>query len=1270
MTSLGLDFNNSIQLPITLDGLDIINANALNLNVGLGVLQTDTLGDVYGSDTVTCDIIEPRNDYVNFSNNEPAILGVTMTPYIRNAITGSSSIDFNKNTGVISVTGGFASKWGQNGNTIYNINSTGIVAISNLTVTGTETVLGGLEAYTYLNSYATLYSNGSTRLNGSLIVTGGSTFNGNLRIISGGMSITGNVTMNNGLFVSGNGVTMNTGLSVSGGISVTGSSTFNQNVTVNGGIGIGQAPFGGVHRLNTKGRIRATAFDATDSSGVIETVSNMGYINYLYTADNNKSYYDGTSANLNIQIGLSANAGLEVNGGSVHNSGIYVVGGSEINGGLQIQDGLNVSGAFGASFNNGLLITGNVLEAYQGLFITGGSVLKGRVSVSGNMTVSGTADFANQRVVISNTGTYTSVGDIRLGRTPNSLTEGRLLTISFGTGTAGPTTQGILFADATTPFDTGIYGGQQQLYFNAGGSQRMSIGANVDFTSIPYVGGNPIDTDDVQEGLTRLYYTDARFDTRFATKTTTNLTEGTNLYFTTARARQSISASSPLSYNNSTGVLSLPSGHFAKEWSRRVNNSANASITYYKIANLSNNAGGDGSIYLQGTLGGWEANTQCSFEFAVGTRSSRLVWGSLNSSSFSVANLIGRMDFLLYQNASLTFDLYMVLKANTYQAFDFTVQYCDNPNFIIYNPTTTPDTAPSGGSDAITSILGSLNTYTIGGNVAMGWSGANTNKLLVSGNASVQNLFVRSSSLTTNGTDLFINAGTTNELIHIRPNGNGSSVGQSKFNPTSTSLQADALIINSSSRVGIGNLNPQFLLSLSANTDTTAHIKSNSTTGIAELFLQADNASAGGGMYLNGSNSYVGIGKPNTLNIQNEVGDIFVGAPAGNKVYVNNSLTVSGNMNIGRNDTSIYDSSLLVSGRDYRTDGTIAGIHMGYSANGFGPALGLVSTTTGNSNIFFSHRTDLGVTAAGSIAFNSNSAQMDLGAKIFTFNTNTNIASVSPYIERMRILADGTVLIGDNVGRTSFTTYASGVEQLLGRLAIKGYSSSDQNPVIMFQEWNGGANSGREHYFYVDGANGFRMATSSGAVPRLGINIAPAYQIQLSIDSAGKPTSNGWTIVSDRRLKENIEDANLNICYENMKKLKLKRFNYKEEWMVDENGNRKSLDTKFLGFIAQEVQQVFPKAITIIDDSSNSGIEDLHTLDTDQIMKSMYGALQKLIDKVENLEEVIIKERIQYKGMKQIQDGIIRKHEQLLTKQGILIDSMKKALLLKGISIN
>ena len=65
------------------------------------------------------------------------------------------------------------------------------------------------------------------------------------------------------------------------------------------------------------------------------------------------------------------------------------------------------------------------------------------------------------------------------------------------------------------------------------------------------------DTDDVAEG-SNLYYTDARADARIAAADTDDLSEGSsNLYHTTARARASISAGGDLAYNSSTGVMSV-----------------------------------------------------------------------------------------------------------------------------------------------------------------------------------------------------------------------------------------------------------------------------------------------------------------------------------------------------------------------------------------------------------------------------------------------------------------------------------------------------------------------------------------------------------------------------------------------------------------------------------------------------------------------------------------------------------------------------------------
>ena len=58
-------------------------------------------------------------------------------------------------------------------------------------------------------------------------------------------------------------------------------------------------------------------------------------------------------------------------------------------------------------------------------------------------------------------------------------------------------------------------------------------------------------------------------------------------------------------------------------------------------------------------------------------------------------------------------------------------------------------------------------------------------------------------------------------------------------------------------------------------------------------------------------------------------------------------------------------------------------------------------------------------------------------------------------------------------------------------------------------------------------------------------------------------------------------------------------------------------DSNQLGFIAQEVKEVFPKSVKI---SNDYDIEDFHSLDTDQLLKCCFGAVQKLMKKVEELQ--------------------------------------------------
>jgi hypothetical protein len=140
----------------------------------------------------------------------------------------------------------------------------------------------------------------------------------------------------------------------------------------------------------------------------------------------------------------------------------------------------------------------------------------------------------------------------------------------------------------------------------------------------------------------------------------------------------------------------------------------------------------------------------------------------------------------------------------------------------------------------------------------------------------------------------------------------------------------------------------------------------------------------------------------------------------------------------------------------------------------------------------------------------------------------------------------------------------------------------------------------------------------------LGIGLSnPSYQLQLSQDSAAKPSSTTWTVSSDRRLKKNIRKANCNRCYDIVKNLNLMSYTWDEQQIRKEQVS----DRNKLGWIAQDVEEYFPKAVR---QTNMYGLNDCKTLDTDQIYASMYGAIQQLQQMVEQLqsENIILKSKI------------------------------------------
>jgi hypothetical protein len=149
----------------------------------------------------------------------------------------------------------------------------------------------------------------------------------------------------------------------------------------------------------------------------------------------------------------------------------------------------------------------------------------------------------------------------------------------------------------------------------------------------------------------------------------------------------------------------------------------------------------------------------------------------------------------------------------------------------------------------------------------------------------------------------------------------------------------------------------------------------------------------------------------------------------------------------------------------------------------------------------------------------------------------------------------------------------------------------------------------------------FRIVDITAAMDRLNIDLngnvgigttAPAYQLQLSLNSAAKPTSSSWTIASDERLKKNIKTLEGALG----KMLALRGVTY--EWIEPEKqGNMTGV---YMGLIAQEVEKVFPEWITTDSEGYKNltvtGFEAL-TAESFKELKAENDALRARIEALE-----------------------------------------------------
>ena len=107
----------------------------------------------------------------------------------------------------------------------------------------------------------------------------------------------------------------------------------------------------------------------------------------------------------------------------------------------------------------------------------------------------------------------------------------------------------------------------------------------------------------------------------------------------------------------------------------------------------------------------------------------------------------------------------------------------------------------------------------------------------------------------------------------------------------------------------------------------------------------------------------------------------------------------------------------------------------------------------------------------------------------------------------------------------------------------------------------------------------------------------------------------GLNFASDPVLKENIEDANLEMCYDAVRRTPLRRFKYIDAYM----STFQQKDTHRLGFLANELETVFPKSISYTQLEVPGFQSTFRMIDTQQMDMAHVGATQYLMGRVESL---------------------------------------------------
>lgn len=151
-------------------------------------------------------------------------------------------------------------------------------------------------------------------------------------------------------------------------------------------------------------------------------------------------------------------------------------------------------------------------------------------------------------------------------------------------------------------------------------------------------------------------------------------------------------------------------------------------------------------------------------------------------------------------------------------------------------------------------------------------------------------------------------------------------------------------------------------------------------------------------------------------------------------------------------------------------------------------------------------------------------------------------------------------------------------------------------------------------YFNDGGLTIRKQAYPNENYANIGINTTyPEYALDIAIGNARKPAGTNWVTASDARVKTAIESVDLLSCAKIISEIPIHTYKFTKGFQ-EKTGT--SGDAQY-GFIAQDIKKVLPQCVSY---TKEHGLDDFHSLDTDQIFKIEFGATQYLLRAVTSLE--------------------------------------------------